>query len=319
MHHIGKDCDLIFPEYNQAARPKVFTTGLEWIKGGAMKIIIFLLALISLPAFTHAAELDDTDTIVITAPPRGTLTKETKTYKPIADYLSRVLNKKVIYKQPISWLHYQQDMWNDKLQIAFDGPHFVSWRMNHMNHTPLVKLPQPHVWVVIARKNDSTTNSLKDIEGRAFCGHPPPNFGTLTIRSLINSTTREPRLVVRKGWKNIFNAIVDEEVCYAGVLPKTNLNLYDPDRKYVKVIYEHAPYANQALTISNHFSEKLRDKIRASLLSAEGQAAMSNLRERFTKGKPLVSANPEEYRYVSSVLNEVYGYGFTFPATSAKK
>lgn len=283
-----------------------------------MKIII-LIVFISLSNVSFASDQDGDDTIVLTAPPRGSLIKETKTYQPIAEYLSRVLNRKVVYKQPLSWMHYQKDMWDDKLQIAFDGPHFVSWRMNHTNHTPLVKLSQPHVWVVIARKNDTSTNKLSDIEGRAFCGHPPPNFGTLTIRSLINANTREPRLVIRKGWKNIYNSIVDEEICFAGVIPKTNLALFDPKGKYVKVIYEHTPYPNQALTVSNHFPAELRDKIRTSILSKEGQAAMTNLRNRFTKGKPLVRADREEYRYVSSVLNEVYGYGFTLSESDNKK
>lgn len=285
----------------------------------AMTKKTLFLVLLTLPILSFAEEQKDSETIVFTAPPRGTLIKETKSYKPIADYLSRVLNKKVVYKQPMSWMHYQKDMWNDKIQIAFDGPHFVSWRMNKLNHTPLVKLPQPHIWVVIARKDDTTTNKLSDIQGRAFCGHPPPNFGTLTIRSLVNNVTREPRLIVRKGWKNIFNSIVDEEACFAGVLPITNLDAYDPERKYVKVIYTHTPYANQALTVSTKFSTKMRQKIKTSLLSEEGQAAMGNLRKRFTKGENLVSANKKEYRHVSNVLNNVYGYGFTFPTTDKTK
>lgn len=276
-----------------------------------MKFIILFMMAVMLPAVSYADNKSD-DVIVFTAPPRGTEVKEAKTYKPIAEFLTDVIGKKVVYKQPMSWMHYQKDMWNNNLQIAFDGPHFVSWRLNNTNHTPLVKLPQPHIWVVIARKDDKSTNKLSDIEGRAFCGHPPPNFGTLTIRSQFNTVTREPRLIVRKGWKNIYNSIVDEQVCYAGVLPITNLNVYDPDRKFVKVIYTHDPYANQALTVSNKFPKAMREKIRTALLSKQGQEAMFNLRKRYTKGKPLVKAETEEYRYVSDVLKNVYGYGFTF-------
>lgn len=274
---------------------------------------ILLTLLLVLPVALPAADTPrKDDVIVFTAPPRGTKVAETKTYQPIAEFLTKVIGKKVVYQQPVSWLHYQKDMWNDKLQIAFDGPHFVSWRMNKMNHTPLVKLPQPHVWVVVARKDDKSTNTLKDIEGRSFCGHPPPNFGTLTIRSQIESVTREPKLVIRKGWKNIFNAVVDEQICHSGVLPITNLSKYDPNGTQVKVVYQHKPYANQAFTISNHFPLKMREKIRQALLSEEGQRAMQNLRNRYAKGKKLVAANNQEYRYVSDVLKNVYGYGFDF-------
>ncbi|MDH5180898.1 MAG: phosphate/phosphite/phosphonate ABC transporter substrate-binding protein [Gammaproteobacteria bacterium] len=280
-----------------------------------MKYIYLLAAVMLLPVVSYAEEKQEDDVIVFTAPPRGSVVKETSTYQPIADFLSEVIGKKVVYKQPVSWMHYQKDMWSNNLQIAFDGPHFVSWRLNNKNHTPLVKLPQPHVWVVIARKDDKTTNKLVDLQGRAFCGHPPPNFGTLTIRSKFESATREFRLVVRKGWKNIYNAIVDEQVCYAGVLPITNLNQYDPDRKFVKVIYTHEPYANQALTMNTQFSLEMRQKVKAALLSEKGQAAMENLRKRFTKGQQLVEAHDEEYRYVSDVLKNVYGYGFNFNST----
>jgi len=280
------------------------------------KISVLPLLLAFLPITSNAAGEDDV--IVFTAPPRGTLIKETSTYKPIADFLSKALNKKVVYKQPLSWMHYQRDMWDDKIQIAFDGPHFVSWRMNNTGHTPLVKLPQPHVWAVIARKNDKTTNNIHDIQARSFCGHPPPNFGTLTIRSLVDSVTKEPKLVIRKGWKTIFNSIVDEQACYSGVVPLTNLSKYDPGLTKVKVIYTHPPYPNQALTINSHFSSDFREKVRDLLLSKEGQIAMGNLRQRFTKGKYLVPANKREYLEVSDVLKNVYGYGFNFKSGTAK-
>jgi len=280
------------------------------------KIVVLIPMLVLWPIISNVASADDDDVIVFTAPPRGTLSKETNTYKPIADFLSKALNKKVVYKQPLSWMHYQRDMWDDKIQIAFDGPHFVSWRMNNTDHTPLVKLPQPHIWAVIARKDDDSTNNIQDIQARSFCGHPPPNFGTLTIRSLVNSVTREPKLVVRKGWKTIFNSVVDGKACFSGVVPLTNLSKFDPELKYVKVIYQHSPYPNQALTINSHFSPGFREKVRALLLSEKGQKAMGNLRKRFTKGKYLVTANKKEYKEVSDVLNNVYGYGFNFKSSN---
>ncbi|MDH5181089.1 MAG: phosphate/phosphite/phosphonate ABC transporter substrate-binding protein [Gammaproteobacteria bacterium] len=275
-----------------------------------MKIKTIILLMV-LPVFVQAADQGD-DVIIFTAPPRGTLSVENETYQPIADYLSRVLQKKVIYRQPLSWMHYQKEMVENKYHIVFDGPHFVSWRMNHTNHIPLVKLPQPLVWVIIARKDDTRTNALKDLEGRGFCGHPSPNLGTLTVRSLMNTATREPRLVVRKGWHTIYKGVVNEKACVAGALPKTNLYLYDPELKHTKIIYEHQPYPNQAITISNKFDTELRDKVRASLLSKEGQNSMAKLRKRYTKGDTLVKANKDEYRYVTNVLNEVYGYGYNF-------
>ncbi|MDH5408338.1 MAG: phosphate/phosphite/phosphonate ABC transporter substrate-binding protein [Gammaproteobacteria bacterium] len=271
-----------------------------------------LLAIIFFPMLANAENLEKKDVIVFTAPPRGSLEAETKTYKPIADYLSKVLNKKVVYKQPMSWMHYQKDMWADKFDIVFDGPHFVSWRMNNTKHTPLIKLPDQMIWVIVARKDNTKVNKLKDIEGKGFCGQSPPNLGTLTVRSLVDAATREPRLVSRKGWKNVYKGVIEEKACVAGVMPITNLKQYDPQGKNAKIIYKHIPFPNQALTVSSEFSLNLRDKIRKSLLTKEGQNTMQALRKRYTNGNLMVPANKNEYKHVTSVLNDVYGYGFKF-------
>jgi hypothetical protein len=47
----------------------------------------------------------------------------------------------VRYEHPGNWLHYQRNLRNDMYDIVFDGPHFASWRMEHLEHDMLVKLP----------------------------------------------------------------------------------------------------------------------------------------------------------------------------------
>jgi len=89
--------------------------------------------------------VDTGNTLVLSAPPRGTLAEETQSYQPIADFLSKVTGKKVVYEHSDNWLTYTSKMTKGKYDIVFDGPHFNGWRMERLQHTPLVKLPEDFV------------------------------------------------------------------------------------------------------------------------------------------------------------------------------
>src|SRR5437870_5634865 len=79
---------------------------------------------------SYAADVPDitqrsgVDEYVMSAPPRETPEEALRTYKPIADYLSKVTGKKIVYRWPRTWGLYRTKMVTDSIDIAFDGPHF---------------------------------------------------------------------------------------------------------------------------------------------------------------------------------------------------
>lgn len=267
----------------------------------------------------HARAADDT--LIFTAAPRGDLKLETSSYQPVADYLSKVIGRKVVYEFSDNWLLYEQNMVQDKYDIVFDGPHFVSWRIEHLNHVPMVKLPQPHVWVVIGKKGDAPTN-INALTGRPVCAPAPPNFGTLTLETLFPNPVRQPYIVQTKGWREGFDGVVQGR-CVATILPLTNWHKFDAEGTKTKIVYQHRAYPNQAITVSaKRFSPEMQAKIRAALLSPEGQEAMKALRVRYAmvKGQPqpLVAAAAAEYVGVDEVLVSVYPFQAS-EVQSAKK
>lgn len=282
-----------------------------------MKVCYTLFCVaITLISINLYADNTDNSALVFTAPPRETQQKGIETYKPIADFLAKKLKQKVVYEQPISWLHYKRDIINNNIDIAFDGPHFVSWRINNYSHVAVAKLPQPHVWIIIKSKANSKINSLKDVEGKKFCGQQPPNFGTLTALTHFG-VTRVPLLIPLKGWKNIYKGVVAGK-CVAGILPKTNLKKFDPENKYVEVLHTHPAFPNQAITVNSNIKSSLIKKIQKALLSEEGQKALYKLRQRYSKGRKLIKPIPGEYKNVSDVLSNTYGFGYTFKTTKGK-
>lgn len=243
-----------------------------------------------------------------TSPPREQGGKGANDYEPIAELLTKATGKKFVYKNPDNWLTYQLEMRKGAYDLIFDGPHFVGWRIRQAGHTPLLRLPQPHVWAVITKK-DSKAATLKDLSGRKACVHAPPNFGTLTFLSLFDNPARQPFMHEIKGWEAAYQGVVSGK-CEAAILPLTNLSKQDPDGKETKIIYQHKPYPNQAFTAGPRVDAALQTAIVKALMSDEGKIATKPLRLRFCKGKDLVPATKEEYSDVALVLKNYWGFEF---------
>jgi hypothetical protein len=113
--------------------------------------------------------------------------------------------------------------------------------------------------------------------------------------------------VITKGWKDGFNGVVQGK-CEATVLPKTNHRKFDPELSRTKAVHTHLPYPNQAFTAGPRMSSALKARVRAALLSDDGQAALSRLRDRYTRGAKLVSAENEEYEGISMVLKRASNF-----------
>ncbi len=253
--------------------------------------------------------------LVFTSAPRGTFAEESATYQPVADFLSKVTGQKVLYKFSDNWLTYQDEMRKGKYDIIFDGPHFVSWRSYHMDHVPLVKLPQQHIWVVVAGNGDNEATNINSLAGRTICAPAPPNFGALTLFSLFTNPSRQPFIVETKSWQDGFKGVTSGQ-CRAAIMPMSNWKKFDPEGKFTKIVHKHRPFPNQAITVSSkRIPPDMQQKLRVALLSDDGQAAMKQLREQYAKVgnsvEKLVAANKEEYADVDLILKDVRGFEFT--------
>ncbi len=257
--------------------------------------------LVSLVLLALSYPLDAISDYLFTAPPRESPESGIEIYKPIADYLTESTGERFVYRQPASWAEYSRGMQNREYDLVFDGPHFVSWRIEHIQHDVIVKLPQLHTWRVIVKSADSNIRSLDDLVGKKVCAPKSPNFGMLTMMSHYANPAKEPVHVIIKGWKGAFNAVVEGK-CVAAVIPMINHKKFDPELKKTRALHTHLPYPNQAFTAGSDLTPNLKSKIAAKLLSDDGQNALSRLRDRFSRGALLISANNEEYEGISMVL-----------------
>jgi len=115
--------------------------------------------------------------LIMTAPPREQPEAGEKIYAPLAAHLTELLGEKVTYKHPKNWLEYQRDLRHDVYDIVFDGPHFVSWRVAHLNHDVLVKLPGTLEFVIVINKDDQDIKVMKDLVGKKNLRYTPTKPG----------------------------------------------------------------------------------------------------------------------------------------------
>lgn len=261
-------------------------------------------------ALTETAQLgtpSDKGALVFSAPPRESVEEGNATYGPIAEYLSQTLGKPVVYKHSDNWLTYQTEMQKGSYDIVFDGPHFTGWRINKMQHNPLVKFPGDHLFVVVVKKDDAKVADIKNLAGRPVCGMASPNLGTLTLLNQFDNPVRQPVVLNINGWDNIYKSLLSGR-CVGAVLPISNLQKYDRAGAYTRIIYRGSAMPNQAFSAGPRVSPQDQVKIKQALLAKEAEGATAQLRHVYAMDYALVPANRDEYAALGGMLKDIWGY-----------
>jgi len=249
----------------------------------------------------------DGEPLILSAPPRESPEMGKKRYGPLADLLSRTIGRKVIYLHPVTWTGYQSDMIAGRYDIVFDGPHFVSWRVERRGHSVLAKLPGEFHYLGFARKDEPDVRNLRDLAGKTVCVHAPPNLGTLILLTDIGKTARPPQIIVTEGYKGIYQGVAQGK-CVGGMLPKKQLALFDRDGTHMRVIHTHRPIPEQALTAGPRVTEVERLRITDAILAPGAPTVLGAFRETYAIGGWFVRATNQEYIGLSVYLSSVEGF-----------
>lgn len=244
--------------------------------------------------------------LVLSAPPRETPEAGQKLYGPLAEYLSKVTGEKIEYRHPDNWGIYQAMMTKGMYDLVFDGPHFVSWRIQNLEHVPLAALSGKLRFVIVARQDDTRTRTLADLAGKNVCGHSPPNLATLTLFDRFTNPSRQPKLLESKGFDDGYQKLLAAK-CEATALPFEVHQKLDGTGARTKVLYTGEPYANQALTAGPKVSAPVRKQIMDALLGAEGKKITQPVAEGFGSTE-FLATTPNDYAGYVSLLKNVWGF-----------
>lgn len=248
--------------------------------------------------------------LILSAPPRESADAGKKLYGPLASLLSRSLGKTVRYQHPGNWFKYQKDMREGKLDIVFDGPHFAAWRMAHLNHHAVVKLPGKLQFHLLTRKDNEVIKSPDDLVGRTICGISPPHLSTLSIMAYYNNPVRQPTIKgIRGGMGKVLKAGLDNAACDAFVLRTAFYKKkVKPEQKaLMRIIYTSPAMPNQVVTVSTQIGKAEREKLRDLLsVRSEGKTATTPIIKRFApRAKHFLPATDKEYEGYNRLLEGV--------------
>ena len=244
---------------------------------------------------------------VFSAPPRENAQAAAEIYGPIADYLSRVTGKTVVYRHPGNWIGYQSDMRKGEYDLVFDGPHLNAWRAANLQHNILVKAPGDHTFVVAVRKNDDKIRELKQLAGRPVCGMSPPNLGTLTVLNEFDNPLRQPIINNTDGWEQIYTGLRSGR-CMAAILPARNLAKYDANGEATRVVFKAKAYPNQALSAGPRVSPEDQAKIARAMTLPDARTATAKLREIYALSGDFQAANKSEFASAAAILKDSWFY-----------
>lgn len=259
-------------------------------------------AIVLVAAFTFQAARAD---LVLSAPPRETPEAGLTTYGPLAEFLSKAIGEKVEYRYPDNWGIYQALMTKGDYDLVFDGPHFVSWRIQRLQHVPLAALSGRLSFVVVALQTDAHVHAVKDLVGKKVCGHAPPNLATLTLFDQFPNPSRQPRLVETKGFDGAYQGLIAGK-CVGTVLPLEAHGKLDVAGR-TKVLYTSEPFTNQALTAGPRVSAEIRQKIAKALLQADGKAASRQIAAT-SGGSEFVAVTKDDYAGYDGLLKNTWGF-----------
>lgn len=247
--------------------------------------------------------------LVFSAPPRETEEEGIRTYQPIAEYLSRIIGKTIVYKHPGDWLTYQTQMQRGSYDLVFDGPHFISWRISKLQHSTLVKIAGEHVFAVVVRKDDNRITDIKQLAGQKLCGMNPPNLGTLAVLGQFDNPARQPLIMNNVGWTKAYEGVAFEKKCAAAIVPLANLKKFSNSENIVRIVYKTKVLPNQAFSAGPRISTADQARIAAALISQEGSPAMARLISAHGTDKGLAYASKEDYAGLDVYLKDTWGYG----------
>ena len=266
------------------------------------------LALILLVVSATAQAAKD-DTIIFSTAPTHSKDETIKLYTPLMTYLSRVTGKKFVIDPAANFIEYSVRMRLNKYDMLFDGPHLTGWRVENMEHTPIVRFPGT-IKIGVAAKKESNLNSMKELEGgyTRVCAFASPNMLTMAFLSYFPNPVRQPHLVRTQGFSELVKCLKKNRGQAAVLRDKFWGKLSDEDKATLKLIAEpERGYPERTFSVGPKISEPLRKQIAEAMLSEEGVKVSQALLARFKK-KNFIPAKAEDYDGLDLLLRPVWGF-----------
>ena len=256
--------------------------------------------------FFYTLSLPASADLVLTAPPRETAARGEELYGPLAEILTTQLGQTVVYERARDWIEYATRMKQDKYDIIFDGPHFAAWRIKHLGHAPVAKLPGDLTFVVISGKDDATQTRMRDLIRAPLCAQASPHLGTMAVLAQFTNPLIQPDLYEVATQADVYKHFKSGK-CKAAIFQDRFVNKMPvEERSQFKVIFSSSSYPDQTVTVSKRVTDRQRAVLAELLTRPSGIAATQELLKLYTKqSKRFDTARLQEFAGMENLLEGV--------------
>lgn len=255
------------------------------------------------------AEPPTGDEIIFTTAPTQSLAKTKELYGPITEYLAEATGRPVKLVAARNFLEYTSKMRKGEYDVIFDGPHFVSWRMEKIGHTPIARLPGQLVFIT-AVKDGGAIQNIKQLVGKKVCAVNSPNLATLMMLDSFENPVQQPVIVSVRSFQGAMTCLQTGKGDAAFIPVKFWKKFEKAGKtKGYRVLHssKKTPLPTRTFSVSSRIDVLTREQMRKALLNSEGQAKAQPLLNRF-RSKNFVETTESEYKGLSRLLLSVWGF-----------
>ena len=236
------------------------------------------------------------------------LSKQTgdQIFPRLAQLFTDATGEEFVYRYTGNWPSYIKHMRESNFHLAFDEPHLVGWRVENLQHVPLVKLDGSLDFVIITRNADDTIIQLSDLAGRTVCADAPPAMDGLILFAQFENPSRQPVLRRVRDPLSAYTRLL-KNGCRGAVLPARLYERLSRGGNQTRILFLSEPFPNWALSAHPELPPAVRDRVRRLLLDPENSALTRGLTEVWEGDRGLRPADETEYRGHTHLLQNFWG------------
>ena len=256
-----------------------------------------------LAVLIRAVTAEETGLVLLVQPlPREEMPAQT--FKPLADYIAAITGRVCIIRTPPNFPAYWEAVRHNRYDLAFDAPPFTDYRIHKFGFTAIVKTPDTSSYSLLMR-DDARSPDPMSLVGKRVATLGLASIGTLRLNALFPNPYRQP-VVVEVSTSDDGLEMLTARKVDAAFLPTAGLGKRLRGRGGA-IVLTTEPIPRLVLSASPRLPSDLADKIRSSLLQANGvDSGRAMLR---AIGIDFFDATTnEEFANQSYVLKGYWGY-----------
>ena len=243
---------------------------------------------------------------VLSSPPYQDRATSESAFVPMAEFLTNALGVTVRYEYAANWPIYLRNMQRSQYDILLDAPHFASWRMEKIEHSPVVKLNGDLQYILYRTNRRPRIENIEELKGKPVCANAIPDLDALTILDQYASPWAQPDIVVKQGPQNIHQGLLSND-CRAAILSRSQFESL-VDKRGIGILFESPSLSNFAVTVSPRLSQSQEQAVLNALLSPESVVLNRGLEALLGQPIEWVATDPDEFRGYAYLLDDYWGF-----------